>query len=335
MRHADSPFITLWKKRPMTNLDRPHAPNSVVLALLGALALSLVLVAPAPAEGVLTTKQLSENVYALVGPLTNRDPENLGNNANFGVIVTKAGVVLIDSGGTYQGAKMIHAAIQAITDQPVKIVINSGGQDHRWLGNGYFKAQGAKIIASDKAVADQKARTRDQLSGLASLVGADGIKGTEPVYADEVFIDSMTLRLGETRVEIHHAGPAHTPGDSFVWLPQQQIVFSGDIVYVDRMLNVGAQSAHRSWITAFEAMAALKPKIVVGGHGNPDGLARATADTYDYLVFLRRAVQDFMDQGNGIEDVGKIDQSRFSYLENHDALKGRNAQRVFEQIEWE
>ena len=70
-------------------------------------------------------------------------------------------------------------------------------------------------------------------------------------------------------------------------------------------------------------------------HGTPADLARATADSYDYLAFLREAVTDFMERGGGIEDVGTIDQSRFSYLANYEALKGRNAQRVYEELEWE
>lgn len=287
------------------------------------------------ADEVLRTEKLAENVYALIGPLTNRDPVNLGNNANFGVIVTTDGVVLIDPGATYRGAQMIQTAIDNITNQPVKWVINSGGQDHRWLGNGYFRERGAKIIASENAISDQKTRTRDQLNGLYTLVGAEGVAGTTPVYADESFRDKQLLTPGGTRIEIYHSGPAHTPGDSFVWLPEHDIVFAGDIVYTDRMLGIGSQSQHLGWIGAFEAMQKLQPGIVVGGHGNPAILSKATSETYDYLVFLRKAVQKFMDQGNGMEEIGIIDQARFSYLENYDALKGRNAQRVYEELEWE
>lgn len=284
---------------------------------------------------VLETQQLSDNVYALVGPTTNRDPHNLGNNANFGVIVTSKGVVLVDPGASHKGAKMIHDAVQAITDRPIVLVINTGGQDHRWLGNGYFKALGAHIVASEPAIADQRARLQDELMRLGGLIGDAGLQGTEAVYADETFAESKTLQYGDTVIEVHHAGHAHTPGDAFVWLPQQRIVFSGDIVYTDRMLGVGSQSAHRSWIGAFEAMAAKQPQIVVGGHGQPGDLAKATADTYDYLVFLRGAVQAFIEEGNGMEAIGQIDQSRFSYLDNFESLKGRNAQRVFEELEWE
>lgn len=287
------------------------------------------------AEGVLQTHKIAENVYALIGPLSNRDADNLGNNANFGVVVTEQGVVLIDSGGSYLGAEMIQTAIRSFTDRPVTVVINSGGQDHRWLGNGYFKEQGALIIANDKAVLDQKARAQDQLIALANLVGPQGLEGTKPVFADQTFADAKTLSLGETRIEIRHAGHAHTPGDSFVWLPDHKIVFTGDIVYMDRMLSIGPQSAHKSWISAFEALAALEPAVVIAGHGDPADLGKAKADSYEYLVFLRQAVIDFMQGGGGIEDVGAIDQSRFSYLENYDLLKGRNAQRVFEELEWE
>ena len=130
-----------------------------------------------------------------------------------------------------------------------------------------------------------------------SRIGSSGLVGTQAVYADETFTDSKRLTLGGTRIEIQHAGHAHTPGDSFVWLPDHGIVFSGDIVYMDRMLRVGSHSAHRSWIEAFEAMAEKQPTIVVGGHGRPGDLARATADTYDYLVFLRQAVKALIDAG--------------------------------------
>jgi glyoxylase-like metal-dependent hydrolase (beta-lactamase superfamily II) len=289
----------------------------------------------AQAEPVLKTQQLADNVYALIGPTTNRDPLNLGNNANFGVIVTAEGVVLVDPGGSYLGAQMIDEAVRAITDQPVRMVINTGGQDHRWLGNGYFKAQGARIVANEHAVTDQRARRRDQVNMLYNLVGEEGLAGTEAVYADETFGEQLALRVGDTRLELYHAGPAHTPGDSYVWLPDAGILFAGDIVYMDRMLNVGPQSEHLGWIGAFEAMAALEPRIVVGGHGAPGSLDKAYADTYNYLVFLRAAVQAFMDEGNGMEAIGSIDQSGFARLENFDSLSGRNAQRVYEELEWE
>lgn len=286
-------------------------------------------------EAALQLQKINNKVYAIVGPFGNRTPENLGNNATFGFVVTNEGVVLIDSGGSYKGAAAIEQVIRQVTDQPVKIVINSGGQDHRWLGNGYFKQRGARIIASAAAVADHRARLQDQMFMLGNLIGVKALEGTEAVYAEETFADKRAFDFGGVRFEVLRVGPAHTPGDSIVWLPQQQIVFSGDVVYVGRLLGVLEYSDSRNWIAAFDTMAALKPKSVVPGHGPVTDLARARKDTYDYLVFLRESVGAFREGGGDITQIGTLDQSRFKYLQDYDALKGRNAQQLYQQMEWE
>lgn len=283
----------------------------------------------------LKLQEVTKDVYAIVGELGNRTPENHGNNATFGFVVTSEGVVLIDSGGTRRGAEAIAAVIRTVTDKPVVRVINTGGQDHRWLGNDYFKQKGAEIFASEATVKDQKARVNDQFFVLGNLVGEKAVKSTKAVYADTTFENAVAIKVGDTVFEIHHAGQAHTPGDSFVWLPQKSVMFSGDIVYVERMLGVMDHSNSKSWIGAYEAMVAFKPKHIVPGHGHPTDLQGANKDTYDYLTFLRQAVADFMEEGGDITDISSIDQSRFSYLQNADTLAGRNAQQVYMEMEWE
>jgi len=279
--------------------------------------------------------QVTDHVWAIVGPTTNRTPENLGNNATFGLIVTKEGAVLIDSGGSEQGARKLYALVKTITDQPIKYVINTGGQDHRWFGNDYFARQGANIISSRAARTDHEKRLVDQWGRVESLIGKEKMQGTKERYADILFDDDYRFSLGGIDFEIHHRGQAHTPGDSFVWLPKQRAMFTGDIVYTGRMLGVGSQSNSKSWVKSFEAMAAYKPLHVVPGHGGPTTLEQATADTYRYLTFLRKAVAAFMDAGGDISEIGNLDQSQFSYLENYESLKGRNAQKVYSELEWE
>lgn len=283
----------------------------------------------------LALHEVADNVYAIVGSLGNRTPENLGNNATFGFVVTSAGVVLIDSGGTYKGAEKLHEIIKSVSDKNVVAVINTGGQDHRWLGNEYFQRLGAELVAAEAAVVDQKNRRRDQFFVLGNLVGNDGLQDTDAVHARSVFDDELQFTSGDTVFELYHAGHAHTPGDSFVWLPQQKVMFTGDIVYTERMLNIGDQSNSKSWIEAYQAMASFNPRYVVPGHGLPTTLARANSDTYDYLVFLRRAVADFMQSGGDVSDISSIDQSQYEYLVNYELLAGRNAQRVYTELEWE
>jgi len=287
------------------------------------------------ADGKLKLQNVTEDVYAIVGELGNRTPENLGNNATFGFVVTPAGVVLIDSGGTYKGAQNIDLLIKSITNKPVVTVINTGGQDHRWLGNSYFKEKGAEIIASEKAVIDQESRSRDQFILLGNLVGIEIVKNTDAVYADKTFAEQFEFETGGTIFEIRHTGQAHTPGDSFVWLPQKRVMFTGDIVYVERMLGVGAQSNSKSWINVFQTMAAYEPRHLIPGHGKATDLSRAKTDTYDYLVFLRKSVADFIENGGDITNIGSVNQSKYNYLINYDTISGRNAQQVFTEMEWE
>jgi glyoxylase-like metal-dependent hydrolase (beta-lactamase superfamily II) len=301
--------------------------RALLLAIAAALPLSAV------AEG-LEVQPVTAGVWAIVGEKAQRSSENHGNNATFGLVETAEGAVLIDSGGSWRGAKALHTAVRAVTDAPVRYVLNTGGQDHRWLGNDYWKAQGATIIASQAAVRDQRARRSAQMNRLARFLG-EALDGTEPVYADRVFADRYTLTLGETTFEFVHAGPAHTPGDSFVWVPARDTVFTGDIVYVDRILSVRTHSSITDWPEAFRAVEATGAAHVVPGHGHATTMEQARADTYDYLTNLRARIGELIDAGGSLIEAPRVDQSSFAHLELFEALAGRNAQTAFEQMEWE
>ncbi len=286
------------------------------------------------AQTSLQVEKIDDNVYVLVGELSQRSKENLGNNSTHGVIITDDGVILIDSGASYLGAKQIHETIRTLTDKKIKIVINTGGQDHRWLGNDYFQQLGARIVSSSKAKEDQKARADLHMTILDNLIG-DSLKGTEPVFATEVFEDNKSIELGGVKLELYYAGPAHTVGDIFVWLPKKEIMFTGDIVFNDRMLGIGPAKNFNSWIKVFEKMASFKPKQIVPGHGKPSDLAVSTKDTYQYLLFLKKSIAKILDNDGDMLAASKIDQSDFNYLINHESIAGKNAQWVFEQMEFD
>jgi glyoxylase-like metal-dependent hydrolase (beta-lactamase superfamily II) len=296
---------------------------------------AMALAAPGLAAAqALEVQPVTEGVWAIVGETEQRSPENLANNATFGIVVTEAGAVLIDPGGSWQGAEALDAAIRTVTDQSVVYVINTGGQDHRWLGNAYWQAQGATVIASEAAVEDQKTRASMQMTGLAQLIG-DTLEGTRPAHADITFTDSYAFELGGLGFEIVHPGPAHTPGDSFVWVPDLDTVFTGDIVYVDRILGVGDQSSITDWPSAFEALEATGAAHLVPGHGRATTMAHARADTYDYLMNLRAQIGALIDGGGDIMDAPQVDQSTFGHLAQFESLAGRNAQTAYQQMEWE
>jgi glyoxylase-like metal-dependent hydrolase (beta-lactamase superfamily II) len=280
--------------------------------------------------------QVVEGVYAFVGDTGARSERNEGLNANLGLVVTPQGAVLIDSGATFQGARQVHEAIRRVTQQPVKWVINTGGQDHRWLGNGYFQAQGAQTLAHANAQADMVTRGPQHLKANAPVL-KEKMKGTEVVLPQHWLqgADSV-LDLGGTTVHVVHRGGGHTPGDSLVWLPQSGVVFTGDVVYVDRILGLHAVSKTKSWIESFHALEALKPRVLVPGHGRVTTLAQAQRDTGALLNALRTHMAAAVEQGTDIGvAVKSFDAAPFQHLKHVEVWLPQLANRTYLEMEQE
>jgi glyoxylase-like metal-dependent hydrolase (beta-lactamase superfamily II) len=281
-------------------------------------------------------ERVADNVYAHVGDIGARSVANEGLNANIGLVVTPAGAVLIDSGATFRSARDIHAAIRRVTGQPVRWVINTGGQDHRWLGNGYFEAQGAELIAHEAAVPDMRSRGGDQLAALRTLLGP-AAEGTVPTLPKRLLQGpDARLELGGTVFAFRHRGGGHTPGDMMVWLPQAQVAFAGDIVYVDRLLAVLPVSSTRAWLEALAALEQWAPQRIVPGHGRVTDLAAARSQTLAYLDALREHMKRAVEQGVDVsEAVKSFDMRPFLHLSNAAELNPGNASRAFLEVERE
>jgi len=282
-----------------------------------------------------TPTEVAPDVYALIGPTGPRTADNDALNCNLGIVVTRQGVILIDSGASRVGARRIEQAVRAVTDRPVRWVINTGSQDHRWLGNGYFAEQGAEIIALERTVETQRAYAERHLDNLRTVLGAR-LGGTRPLTApDPIAGDHARLSLGGTDLELIRLGDAHFPGDAVVWLPAQRVLFSGDLVYTDRLLGVLPDSHVRSWQAAFQRMEALQPAVIVPGHGAPGDLAKARADTGDYLDWLVAEVGGAQADWEPLDEVVDrlSDAPQFSRLEHFDTLHRSNINRAYLDFE--
>ena len=283
----------------------------------------------------LSFTQVTPGVYAYIGETAGRTYENEAMNANTGFIVTKAGVVVVDSGSTYQAAKAIHQEIKKVTQQPVKYVINTGGQDHRWLGNGYFKEQGAQIIAHAKAKADMQDRAATLLAGLKTEL-KEKLDGTIAVYPDRLCEQKETLQLGGEEIQLLFFHGGHTPGDAVVWLPKSRTLFSGDHIYVNRLLGILPISNSKDWLASFEAIEKLKPKTIIPGHGKVCDLHKAQQQTGNYLKLLRSHMRKAIDANKDLQTaINTLDQSAYKHLDIYELLKGGNASRVYLEMETE
>ncbi len=302
--------------------------------LLAPLLFLLALAAPAAHAFEPRAEKVVDNVYAIVGPLGQRSAENDGLNANFGFVVTPAGVILIDSGASLLGAKKIEAAIAKVTKQPVRWVVNTGSQDHRWLGNDYFAGKGAEVIAMSRTAATQAEYAAQHMEGMTRFLGKR-MQGTQPLPAPKTLAgDSATLERGGETLQLTYTN-AHFPGDAWVWLPRQRVVFSGDLVYVDRLLGVLPWSSVKNGQRAFKALAALKPARIIPGHGRVCDLAQAQRETGDYYDFLADKVGAAAREMEPLAETldRYSDLPAFRHLDNYEGLHRGNMSRAFTQFE--
>lgn len=283
----------------------------------------------------LDTRQVADGVYALVGSTQNRTYDNQALNNTLGFVVTADGVALIDSGASMQGAQLIEAAVRAVSDKPIRWVINLGVQDHRWLGNAYFADKGAKIVALKRTIDSQKHHAADHLA-LVSNILKDRFAGTRALTAPEpIEADTASFELGGVKFELKWLGDAHYRGDAVVFLPQSGVLFAGDVVFHDRMLGVWPHSPVEDWRDTFRAMEKLPARVVVPGHGYPGDLAKARKDTGGYLDFLvdqvARAARDW--ESLDAVTARLADQPDFKHLEHYDGWHRRNINQTYIQFE--
>lgn len=282
---------------------------------------------------VLRPVQVAPKVYAVIGDLSMQSYENEGLNNNLGFIVTSQGVVVLNSGPSVRVARALHEAIKKVTAQPVKWLINGNSQSHYWLGNAYFKQLNVPILAHPAAEKTMQEMGAAQLQSTKSLL-IEKADQTTLAYPTQSISRAHTLKLGDTVIEIHYFGPAHTQGDLVLWLPQQKILFSGDLVFTERMLGILPIGDTAGWVQAFERAMALQPKIIIPGHGHPSDIKKARADTKAYLEFLRNSVKAVLAKNGSLQDaVDGIDQARFKYLLNFDLLAKRNVNQVYTELE--
>lgn len=275
------------------------------------------------------------NVWSAIGATAPPTYENTGHNNNLSFIVTDEGVVVINAGAAAVLAEALHAEIKRITDQPVVLVINENGQGHAMLGNSYWAAQGVPILAHADAAAEFEERGYDILARMETY-NRDKAEGTEVALPTETFEDRREIVLGDVRIEVLHLGPAHSPGDISVWLPDEKLVIAGDMAFHERLLPIFEDTDTAGWLETWEiAFEPLGAVYVIPGHGHPTNMAQVRRYTRDYLVHLRAEIRAHLDAGGELADAYYVDQSAYAHLHTFEELATRNAGRVFEQMEWE
>ena len=275
------------------------------------------------------------HVFSAIGATAPPTYENSGHNNNLSFVITGDGVVVVNGGASYRLARALHDEIKAVTDQPVKLVINENGQGHAMLGNAYWAEQGVDILAHVDAIEEVEAEGDFILQGMQRY-NRDKAEGTSVVPANLAFEDEKIIQMGDVEIHVLHLGPAHGPGDTQVWIPDWSVVIAGDIAFHERMPPIFPGSDTDAWIDTFDGpFTDLGATYVIPGHGHPTNMAQVTRYTSDYLKDLRAKIGAHIDAGGELMDAYYIDQSEWAHLDTFNELATKNAGRVFEDMEWE
>jgi glyoxylase-like metal-dependent hydrolase (beta-lactamase superfamily II) len=253
-----------------------------LIAVFGLLAMHRAWAAP------LTLQPVVPDIWFVQGEAALGTPENRNFISNAGVIVTPAGVVVVDALGSPAVAADLLEAIRRVTPLPVRYVILTHYHADHIYGLQVFKDQGATVLAHEAGreyLQSDTAQLRLQATreSLAPWVDAR----TRLVPADRWLRADEVLELGGVRLQLRHVGPAHTPEDLTVFVEGARVLFAGDLAFRGRIPYVG-QADSRGWITALSRLIDSAPAAIVPGHGPLS--TEALADlrlTRDYLQYLR------------------------------------------------
>ena len=304
-------------------------PSLLVRAVL-LLALPNAPIAAAP----LATSEVAPGVFVHQGPHEDFTPANAGGIANLGFVVGGSGVAVIDSGGSAQQGAALLEAVRVRTPLPVTHLINTHVHPDHLLGNIAFRDTGAAVVGHAKLERRLAEAGPFYLANLRELLGPAFV-GTELVPPSLGVKGHLTIELGGRQVELRAWPTAHTDTDLTVLDRTTRTLFTGDLLFVDRLPVVDGSLL--GWIKVMDELVRLPAVRAVPGHGPtsipwPDALTAQRR----YLEDLRDAVRSALARNRTLDQaVAEVPvppgQSWQLAEDNHP----RNVTASFTELEWE
>ncbi|WP_394621705.1 MBL fold metallo-hydrolase [Lentzea sp. JNUCC 0626] len=250
---------------------------------------------------------------------------------NTGVVVGSDGtLLLVDTTSTEARNRALLASVASVCPADPSYVVNTHHHGDHTFGN-WLVPSATTIIGHDAC--------RDEVIAaglLASQVLAGPDYGHIEVRPPSLtYTTTLTLHLGTRVVELHHPGPAHTRGDTVVWLPAERVLFTGDLVFAGGQPFLAEGSIH-GYLSALEFLRAFDADVVVPGHGpllRGDEITRVLDDLVAYTTYLA----DLASSGHAaaktpMEVVREAGKSRFSWWQESERLVG-NLHRAYHELD--
>ena len=308
------------------------------LILIGLLFANNVIASPKYAVSGVEMKavQVSEHVWYVKGA-SGAATENEGFISNSGFVITEEGVVVYDALGSPSLAQQLIVEIRKVTDKPiVKLIIGHYHADHIY-GAQVFKELGAEIIAPvgvykyiDSNVG--KNRLEERRISLYPWVDDE----TYIVKPDRLLDKAEVFTLGGITFLINVVGPAHSDGDMTLYVENDRVLFSGDLIFEGRVPYLGSSDT-RFWLKTLEKMEMQSLQGLVPGHGAAaKEPAKTVSLTRRYLAFIREEMGAAVEELEAFDEAyKKTDWSEFSNLPAFKEANRKNAFQVYLSMEAE
>ena len=248
------------------------------------------------------------------------------------IIGTERGVVVIDTLNTPAQGRRLASAVKDMTGSLVFLVINTHWHYDHTFGNQSFDAP---ILAHCSLASElAKAAARDLMPvAVAAWLSehpedrwmADEL---ELAYPNIAFENRLTLDLAPFRMIVHHLG-GHTPDSSVIDLPDDGVLFAGDLIFVDRVPFLRHASIHNT-IQALGLIEALGSRTIVPGHGEPCDMAYV-GRMRDYLEALQEQVGQLIARGRPRADILDSDELPRWWTADRPELVRANVERAYEE----
>ncbi len=281
--------------------------------------------------------QVTQNTYFVQGFPEMGSSKNQNFISNAGFVVTPKGVVVVDALGSPALAQRLLNEIAKITKQKVVVVIVSHYHADHIYGLQVFKKAGAKIYAQELSkdyLNSDAARQRLETSRIDFSPWVNS--STHLVAPDHWIKSEKTLTVGGVDFLISKVGPAHTSEDLMVFIPSEEVLFVGDLVFRGRIPFVGNADS-KGWLASLDRIEGLKPKIVIPGHGaySPNPTQDITF-TREYLRYLRESMGEAARNMDSFDEVyTKTDWSEYEGMPLFRSANRMNAYNVYLAIQGE
>jgi cyclase len=225
-------------------------------------------------------------------------------NSNCGIILTREGVVLIDSGHNPTDSREVMEAVKKLTPLPILFVIDTEVHPDHTTGHFVFSPPALVINHTGAADAMRKAENpnRAQTLSAQSPEMREAAQGYRLVIPHIEYREKMTLRVGERTLELLQLKNAHSEADTAVWLPNERVLFASSVAIPNSINNVRAFVTIPDMLAATRMLRSLNPEVVIPGHGS-FGTTKIFDDSERYYTLLVERVGAMAREGKSLDQI--------------------------------